>query len=594
MATRRSFHLFLFAILLLSFWRTTNLATANGGDLLAGDARRPPLRPPRVTAVDDPRPGPDQPSAFMAGRVVVRAIFVESDGGAELSTEDWQPEQIAAIQDQLAAALDWWRARLPNARLTFELITSVVPSRYEPINHDLSAEGLWIGDTLGRIGYGGASYFDQTYAADEALRHERGADWATTIFIANSTADGDGRFADGMFAYAYINGPFLVLTSDAGPYGVGQMAPVIAHELGHIFGALDQYASAATPCNLPSGYLAVPTTNSQANNCGTRFVCIMLDPVSAYPAGRIDESALGQVGYRDSDGDGLPDPLDTAPAMRVTIAQPSAGSRPIVTGQATDQPYPAPAATPTTINTIARVEYRVDGGDWIALLAGDRAYDSAVETIASTLPLYDGQHNVELRAINSVGAASPPVKQSVTVAGVGSQPAYALDALAISNSAAITLTLTAPAGAESQVSESPFFEAATWAPATGQTSLNLGPTDGRHTVYVRFRDRNGLESPPIARSILLDRAAPTGRALLHGGATPWLEIRAEDGGSGVTAIQIGDGATLGDWQPFQATLPAPQGLASIQVRLRDAAGNISVPIAAQRIDPIYLALVVRP
>jgi hypothetical protein len=594
MAIRRSFHLFLFAFLLLSFWQTPNPAAANGGDPLAGDARRVPARPASAAANDDPRPGPSQPSAFMAGRVAVRVIFVESDGGAEPSTEDWQPGQIAAIQGQIAAALDWWRARLPNARLSFELIPTVVPSRYEPIAHDLGAEGIWIGDALGRLGYGGASYFDQAYAADEALRRERGADWATTIFIANSAADSDGRFADGMFAYAYINGPFLVLTSDAGPYGVGQMAPVVAHELGHIFGALDQYAAAATPCSLQSGYLSVPTTNSQANNCGTRFVCIMLDPVSAYPTGQLDESALGQIGYRDSDGDGLPDPLDTAPAMRIAIAQPPSAGRPVVTGQVIDQPYLAPAETPLTINTIARVEYRVDGDDWIALPAGDSAYDSAVEMITTTLPLYDGQHDVELRAINSVGAASPPIKQSVTVAGVGAQPAYAVGVPQLSNSVAITLTLTAPAGAQAQVSENPFFGAAAWAPATERTNLNLGPTDGRHTVYVRFRDGSGIESPPLARSVMLDRTAPRGRALLHDGASPWLEIQAEDSGSGIAAIQVGDGARAGAWQPYQASLPVPQGLASIQVHLRDAAGNTSAPITAQRVELVYLPLVVGP
>jgi hypothetical protein len=594
MPTRHSLHLLVFALLLLSFWHTPNPVAANGGDPLAGDARRPPVRPTLAAASDDPRPGPGQPSAFMAGRVAVRAIFVESDGRAEPSTEDWQPEQIAEVQRQIAAALDWWRARLPNARLTFELITTVVPSRYEPIAHDLSAEGLWIGDVLGQLGYSSASYFDQAYAADEALRRERGADWATTIFVANSAADSDGRFADGMFAYAYINGPFLALTSDAGPYGVGQMAPVIAHELGHIFGALDQYASAATPCNLQSGYLSVPTTNSQANNCGTRFVCIMLDPVSAYPNGRIDESALGQVGYRDSDGDNLPDPLDTAPAMRITIAQPADGGRPSVTGQVSDQPYPSPAATPVTINTIARVEYRVDGGDWIALPAADRAYDSAVETITSTLPLYDGQHSVELRAINSVGAASPSVKQSVVVAGVGAQPAYIVDAPELSNSATITLSLGAPAGSEAQVGETPFFDAAAWRPAIEQVSVSLGPSDGQHTVYVRFRDRNGVESPTMVRRVMLDRAAPTGRALLHGGAAPRLEIQAQDSGSGVADIQIDDGAGLGAWQPFQTTFPAAHGMASVQVRLRDAAGNVSAPITAQRVDPIYLPLVARP
>jgi hypothetical protein len=592
MRTRYSLHLLLFVFILFSFWHTPHLVTANGDSPLNGDARRAPARPTLAAAGDDRRPGPDQPSAFMAGRVAVRVIFVESNGGAELSTEDWQPEQINVVRQQIAAALDWWQARLPNARLTFELIATVVPSRYEPIAHDLGGEGLWIGDALSRIGYSGNNYFDQAYAADEALRRERGADWATTIFVANSAADSDGRFADEMFAYADINGPFLVLTSDAGPYGVGQMSPVLAHELGHIFGALDQYASAATPCNLQSGYLSVPTTNSQANNCGTRFVCIMLDPASAYPNGRIDDSALGQIGYRDSDGDNLPDPLDTAPAMRMSIVQQPKDGRPIVTGQAFDQPYPA--AIPITINTIASVEYRVDGGDWIALPAVDRAYDSAVETIASTLPLYDGQYNIELRALNSVGAASPLFKQSVVVAGVGTQPAYRAEAPELSNSATVTLTLAAPAGSEVQVSEKPFFDTTTWQPATERTSFSLAPTDGQHSVYVRFRDQNGLDSPTIVRRVLLDRAAPTGRALLRSGTSTWLEIQAQDDGSGITDIQIGDSAGSGAWQPFQATLSIPHGMEIIQVRLRDAAGNVSTPITAQRIDLIYLPFVTRP
>jgi hypothetical protein len=530
----------------------------------------------------------------MAGSVAVRAIFVESDGGAEPSTEDWQPEQIAEIQSQIAAALDWWRSLLPNARLSFELTATVVPSRYEPITHDLGTENLWIGDTLGRLGYSGPSYFDQAYAADEALRRARGTDWATTIFIVNSAADADGRFADGLFAYAYINGPFMTLTSDAGPYGIGQMAPVLAHELGHIFGALDQYASAATPCNLQSGYLSVPTTNSQSNNCGTRFVCIMLDPVAAYPSGQIDKSALGQVGYRDSDGDSLPDPLDTAPALRMTIVQPDPGGRPIVSGQAIDQPYPSPAATPTTINTIARVEYRVDGGDWIALPASDRAYDRAAETITSTLPLYDGQHNLELRAINSVGAASPTLKQSVVVTGIGPEPAYIVDAPALSNSTAITIDLTAPSGSEAQISENPFFDSAAWQPVAARMSFSLGATEGQHTVYTRFRDRDGTESPAITRRVVLDRVAPTGRVLLHDNAAAQLEIQAQDAGSGVTGMQISNSTGPGAWQPFQTSLPAPQDTTGLQVRLRDAAGNVSAPIAVQRTTLIYLPLATRP
>jgi hypothetical protein len=227
------------------------------------------------------------------------------------------------------------------------------------------------------------------------------------------------------------------------------------------------------------------------------------------------------------------------------------------------------------------------------LPAADQAYDSAVEKITSTLPLYDRQHTVELRAINNVGAVSPSIKQRVTVSGVGAQPAYTADVPKLSNNATITPTLTAPAGASAQISQDPFFGGATWMPATEQATLQLGMADGPYSIYVRFRDEQGIESPVIARSLTLDRAAPTGRALLHGSAAPQLEIQAEDDGSGVTAVQIGDVATPGVWQPFQTSLAVPQGLANLQIRLRDAAGNVSAPITVQRAERIYLPLVVR-
>ena len=141
-----------------------------------------------------------------------------------------------------------------------------------------------------------------------------------------------GRFAGEHFAYAYVNGPFMVITSDAGPYGIDQMDTVVAHELGHIFGALDQYASAGTPCTQRSGYLSVPTTNSQAGSCGTHEPSIMLEPLTAFVRGDIDRSALGQLGYRDGDGDSIPDPLDTAPAIQAQISQPAAGQTPCTVG----------------------------------------------------------------------------------------------------------------------------------------------------------------------------------------------------------------------------------------------------------------------
>jgi hypothetical protein len=500
---------------------------------------------------------------------------------------------MTTVEGHISEALDWWRTRLPDARLTFELTTATVATRYEPITHDLSTEGLWIGEALGRLGYGGAGYFEQAYAADDALRHAHKADWATTIFMVNSSNDPDGRFADNMFAYAYVGGPFLVLTSDAGLYGTYQMTPVATHEIGHIFGALDQYAAASVPCTQPSGYLWVPTSNSQYNSCGTHLPSIMLDPVAAFPGGHIDDSALAQVGYRDSDGDGLPDPLDTTPALDLTLDQPANG-RPVVHGQASDQPFPTISTQPTTINKVERVEYRVDGGAWWPLAALDGAYDDATEDLSATLPLYDGQHSVDIRALNTVGAASPLFSRSVTVNGVGAAPAYAVDAPTFSNSAAITLTLEAPGGSMVQVGEDPFFGSASWLDVASASSWQLRPVDGPHTVYVRFRDGAGLESQPLSNVVLLDRTAPSGFALLHGDEQPWIELEAQDDGSGVAAVQINTNEHADEWHTFQHTIQLPAGAKKVTVRFRDAAGNVSAPVPALEAGRVYLPFLSRP
>jgi hypothetical protein len=587
---------FICTLLYLAAFYTPLYSFADDGNHLAGDALQPPPLPPRSaanTTADDFKPSMFQPSAFLAGRVAVQLIFVESDGSVEPSTKDWTDAQVTSARIQVASALEWWRAQLPNARIEFDLTSRIVRSGYEPITHDLSTEGQWVGDTFKNMGFKASNYFEQAYSSDDSLRRARHADWATTIFMVNSTGTANGRFADGHFAYAYVGGPFMVMTSDVGPYGASQLTPVAAHEFGHIFGALDQYAAAKTPCTQQSGYLAVPSTNSQANNCGSRFICIMLEPLAAYSAGSIDDSARGQVGYRDSDKDGTPDPIDTVPAADALLYQPG-GGRPIIRISAADQPFPSPAGQSVTINTITRIEYRADQGDWLILPPVDGAYNSSTEVATATLPLYDGSHNIEFRAINSIGAASEVKKASVYVSGVGPAPAYAASVPKLSNTQAITITLTAPAGSMVQISEDPFFNGAAWTAVAPMHDWQPGPDDGQHTLYIRFRDPAGVDSPPFARTLLLDRTAPTGRATLHEKPTPAINIQAQDAGSGVAAMQIISDGSAGAWQPYTSSLALTQAIAtsgSIQIRLRDTAGNVSHPFVAT--SPVYLPLVVR-
>lgn len=574
-----------------------------------GDAFTPPPSPTSLEGFYDEPSGPSQ---FMAGNVAVLLILPESDGSVEPSLEDWTPQQIAAVTQQAQAALDWWPQQLPLARLQFNLEVRVIPTGFEPITHGIYEEGLWIGDVLGKMGYSG-TYFERAYAAVYDLRRQRQSDWATIIFVANSAHSTSGRFSDNGFGYAYIGGPFMVLTSDAGPYGTRNLAPVIAHEMGHIFGALDQYSVAQIPCSRRSGYLYTPTTNSQVGGCPTNLPSIMLSPLSAYNAGAVDPSAQAQVGYLDSDGDGIIDPLDTTPRLVLDpIASYQPGQRPYISGQSTDVGYPSSFQRTVSINAIARVEYRADGGPWQPAIPGDGAFDSANETFHIEAPLYDGTHHLEFRTTNTVGNSSPLSSVTVDVSGVGPQPAYRMRAPELSNTRMIALDLEAPADTQAvQISADPLFASVAWQPYASPLSYEfVDADDGRQQIYARFRDAAGYTSQTYSQTIILDTQPPTGQVVLQRGATTRAILSAEDQGSGVAEIelQVNDGAELvqisasetttpsdgaiAAWQPYHAEVPLPRGTTAVRARFRDAAGNVSSYCEAEARDRIYLPLIV--
>ncbi len=517
-------------------------------------------------------------SQYMAGSVAVRLVLPESSGVIDRSSADWTAAQIAAIRNQVQAGLDWWVARLPLARLSFQLQVEVVPTDYEPITYGLSEEGRWIGDTLARLGFTGYNHFDQAYAAANALRAERGTDWATTIFVVNSAGQASGAFADGRFAYAYIGGPFMVLTSDAGTYGSSRLAIVVAHELGHIFGALDQYAAAGIRCDERSGYLYTPSSNSQFEGCGTSFPSIMLEPLGAFAAGQVDASALHQLGYRDSDADGVIDPLDTIPALELqdqSLA--SSTGRPLIRGIARDIAFPSESLPAVSLNTIRAVEYRVDGGPWMTASPTDGAFDGVREPFSAELPLYDGSYELEVRAVNSIGVSSPPVASRIEVAWVGPPPAYTVTAPAVTASRNVELDLNGPAAtAAIQVSESPDFTTASWQPFAPRLSYYLAGADGPRTIYVRFRDQFALVSLPFKVTTILDTTPPHGRAIRLPADPSLLLLEAHDAATEVVAVELAPANRPATWHPFAPDIRIMEALATpITVRFRDAAGNLS-------------------
>jgi hypothetical protein len=467
-------------------------------------------------AVDDAEP--PLPSQYLAGRVAVQLILPESTGAVDPSTENWNSAKIDQIAAEAQAALDWWRDRLPDARLEFDLSVRIVPTMYEPIRYDLAQESRWIGDVLSELGYVGANHFEQAFRMLFDLRQQRDADWATIFFIVSSAND-DGYFADGRFAYAYLHGPYSVITSDGGPYQTQWLRAVIAHEFAHLFGALDQYSAARVSCDQRSGYLFTPTTNSMFNNCGTNEPSIMRELINSFTIGAVDTSARHQLGYRDSDADGVIDVLDTTPVISLTATLQETGQRPVVELIARDTPYPSPVQPDASINRITAIEYRVEGSDWQLAIPVDGHFDSTREIAQVELPLYDGNYVVEFRAVNTVGNVSAPITQAFSVNGIGPIPEYRIPEPAQIEEARLVIHLQAPADTHAvEVSFWRDFREAIRVPYRPEVILpldivpSLANLQTIPTIYVRFID--SADRPSLAYTLPVEIPAPSQYAVM--------------------------------------------------------------------------------
>ena len=353
-------------------------------------------------------PGYYQTSEYLAGTVAVGVVLVESDGSGDDSTEDWTTSEKQKVFDEIVAGLDWWAEMEPRANLSFvydDHFSNPLPTSVEPISRPYYDQRYWIADAMSELGYGASSYFTQVRDYNNNLRATHQTDWAFTIFVVDSSADSDNRFSNKYFAYAYLGGPFMVMTYGNNGYGISNMDAVTAHEVGHIFHALDQYYSAYQPCTRRAGYLDVENQNSLYGDCTSDEPSIMRGGTYPYRADAIDSYAAGQVGWRDSDGDDILDPLDTD--LPISIASVAVeGDRVTVSGATEIIPYPSPSRTSVTINTLTGVQYRFDGGDWQQAAADDGSFDETSESYHFTASPPPGLRTLEVVALDSAGNIS--------------------------------------------------------------------------------------------------------------------------------------------------------------------------------------------
>jgi hypothetical protein len=395
---------------------------------LVGDVLEPELpssQPPGFEQLGN-APGSNQTSEFMAGKVAVGIILPESNGTLDPSTESWDTTRMNQVVAKIQAAMNWWANTNPNGDLSFYYdIHYQVPTRYEPINRPSGDDALWIAQTLSTLGYSGSNWVQQTYNYLNAIRANYGTDWAVVAFVVDSLNDPDGAFPNGYFGYTY--GFLIVMTYDNDNWGISRMDSVMAHEFAHDFGAGDEYCApgyACCGCGGQLGYLGIPNLNCEAgcdhnNNgicdgddstpnsgCNSCSSCVEINCLmrGGSTDGGVCQVSQYQVGMRDSDGNGILDPVDTYPSITVDLPASFSSNMPTITGVAEDIPYHSPTRPDVTINYITSVWFWVDNGGWQPASAVDGAFDETTENYTlTTSPLAPGQHEIWIYADNRVG-----------------------------------------------------------------------------------------------------------------------------------------------------------------------------------------------
>ena len=393
---------------------------------LSGEIDIPPVGPPRGPTVGDKltKPGGFTPmsvphpwqetSSYLIGDVGYFILFVESDGTIDVTSEDWTQSEKDRFTNETASAMQWWTNRWSYTRTGQHLVLHSLGSQtmstgYEPIKRpaaNTGDEGLWIQEIMDDLGYNTyASYFNNVTEYVDDLRTANDFDWGFVIFAVDASSDGNHEFTNDYFAYAYSGGPFTVITLPSDNYDNKELEAVVAHEMGHIFGAADQYSGADDcdhddDCSKTYGWLNVENQNCERSACSSDVACLMRGQWAPYGDKKLSSWAKGQVGWRDSDGDGILDPIDTAPSGSMTPpthdGECLADNTPTFQGTASD-----------TENAIGGVAYFVDNVNWAFPTgygtADDGNFDESTENFTVTaLALGDGTHTIYIRPFNAV------------------------------------------------------------------------------------------------------------------------------------------------------------------------------------------------
>ncbi|TWU03248.1 Dockerin type I repeat protein [Neorhodopirellula pilleata] len=320
---------------------------------------------------------PTDTGEFLLGRVAVTPIFLESDGSIDTESQNWTTQEIEDVLEKVTRGVNWWTEALDQLGSvhTLEFVVDDTYARnpveigYEPIDRPSDDYDEYVGDFLDFVGISSSHTLQSGMLAfNHAQRERLGTDWAFSILIADSSDDADGFFpSNGSFrgAFAFAGGQFFVTTST-------RPISTFTHEMGHIFWGMDEYAGGGT-YHSSRGYYDTPNENAY-DNPTVGFVqqdSIMADfnrLVAAYASHESPASTFAQLGWQDSDGDGIFDVLDVPLSLEGTgVLDDTTGQFHLI-AEASVNTLPnrnsSGSQSDITLNRVSRLEMSIDGGDW--------------------------------------------------------------------------------------------------------------------------------------------------------------------------------------------------------------------------------------
>lgn len=403
-----------------------------------------------------------QTSAFLAGRVAVGVVAIESNTSSIPNQEDWTTDELTQVRNEIWTGLQKWVNWKPSA-LPLEFVVdidgdetaddmgldAIVPVEIsnEPIVYSAGTYNIWVRQAMEGMGYtDGLTAEDAAYQYANALRTQNNADWAFVLIVVDSSADNEsgdgtpGAFTDAQYMISRTFGPLAVMTYNNGTRGADNMEWATAQLVARMFGAgfqLEGSEFQAGGCDSATkkfGYLGIANTYCALSSPSPRLMY--------HGTGDPDSTTREQVGWRDADSDGIIDPMDTRPSILFSpypfnpttdnpLTYVEGGSRqyrayenPLspttCLNRPTDECFHSyyhdvtPDNLAVTINQIETVEYRIDGGTWSpASITGPADY----KTYSFTTPtLTGGKRKIEVQARNSVGQYSMLASETVIVA----------------------------------------------------------------------------------------------------------------------------------------------------------------------------------